>query len=230
MSAAVTIVDYGMGNLLSVRRAFEHCGATVQFAEEARAIEQAKRLVLPGVGAFSDGMKGLVERGLAEPLIRFAGSGRPFLGICLGMQMMFSHSEEHGRQGGLGLIEGGVVAIPTRGPGDSSRKVPHIGWAAVQASSDWSASALSDAQPGKTSFYFVHSFHAQPDDRAKLLAICDYQGCAVTAAVAQDNLLGCQFHPEKSAASGLRVLKNWVSSAAMWRARNRDEEDGSGVA
>ncbi|WP_279384302.1 imidazole glycerol phosphate synthase subunit HisH [Geotalea toluenoxydans] len=124
----VTVIDYGIGNLLSVARAFEHCGANVELTDDARKIADADYLVLPGVGAFADGMSGLVERGLIEPIKKFAAKERPFLGICLGMQMMLDQSEEYGANEGLGLIPGKVVAIPAVGVDGSPHKIPHIGW------------------------------------------------------------------------------------------------------
>src|SRR6267154_2586768 len=125
MKTKVTVVDYGMGNLLSVRRALEHCGAEVLVTASATDILVAQRLVLPGVGAFADGMAGLAGRGLIEPLLMYTQSGRPLLGICLGMQMLLSVSEEFGEHQGLGLIPGRVIAIPSAGPGGIRRKIPH---------------------------------------------------------------------------------------------------------
>jgi glutamine amidotransferase len=217
MSAKVTVVDYGMGNLLSVRRAFEHCGAEVELTDQAAAIARAQRLVLPGVGAFKDGMAGLHALGLIEPIRGFAASGRPFLGICLGMQMMFDASEEYGEYAGLGLIAGRIVAIPPRGPGELTRKIPHIGWTALAAPASgrgWAPTILADAVPGRTAVYFVHSFHARPGADADALAVCDYAGCTVMAAVAHANVSGCQYHPEKSGEAGLAMIRRFLAQPA----------------
>jgi imidazole glycerol-phosphate synthase subunit HisH len=211
MRARVTVADYGIGNLLSVQRAFEHCGAEVEVSSDPRALERAERLVLPGVGAFRDAMEGLRSHGFIEPLQRFAASGRPFLGICVGMQMMFEAGEEHGMHPGLGLLPGRVVAIPAA-PG---RKIPHIGWAALIRPSlerDWAETILEAVPAGGASVYFVHSFHAAPARADDVLAVSDYHGFAVTAAVSRGNLSGCQFHPEKSGETGLKIIEAFLGA------------------
>lgn len=204
----VTVVDYGMGNLLSVTRAFEHCGATVLVTDDASKILAADYLILPGVGAFADGMKGLSSRGLVDPLKEFAAKGRPFLGICLGMQMMLDESEEFGASSGLSLIAGKVKAIPSVGADGLQHKIPHIGWNQISPpeSISWDGTILGRTA-NRTSFYFVHSFAAQPDNPAHRLADCYYNGIKVSAVINNLNLYGCQFHPEKSGRDGLNVLK-----------------------
>jgi glutamine amidotransferase len=212
MSKQVAVVDYGVGNLLSVRRALEHCGATVAVTSDPVELARADALVLPGVGAFADGMRGLRERGLVEPLQACARGGKPFLGICLGMQLMFELGREHGEHAGLGLVAGSVEAIPAA----ARRKIPHIGWAELQLSApraDWRGSVLAGATPGASSVYFVHSYHAVPRDSADLLAVCDYAGFAVTAAISRGNLHGCQFHPEKSGEAGLGIVRGFLALA-----------------
>ncbi len=209
MKPRVTVADYGIGNLLSVQRALEHCGAEVEMAAEPRALERAERLVVPGVGAFRDCMAGLQAHGFVEPLRGFAARGRPFLGICVGMQVMFEAGEEHGMHPGLGLLPGRVVAIPAA----AERKIPHIGWAALErpaAVRDWAQTILAGVDAGSASVYFVHSFHAEPARTADVLAVCDYGGFAVTAAVSHGNLFGCQFHPEKSGETGLKIIKAFL--------------------
>ena len=209
----VTVVDYGLGNLFSVSRALEQVGAQVELTDSAEAIARATHLVLPGVGAFRDGMAGLDSRGLVEPLRRYGRSGRPFLGICLGMQLLFEHSEEFGRQEGLGLIAGGVVAIPSVGASGAPHKIPHIGWNELrlpQARQSWKSSPLANVAPN-TPMYFVHSFTADPAQPGDRLADCDYDGCRISAAVGHGSLYGCQFHPEKSGASGLQILRDFVA-------------------
>jgi glutamine amidotransferase len=208
---SVTVVDYGMGNLFSVSRALERSGAEVRQATTAGEIDGADRLVLPGVGAFADGMRELAERGLVEPLRRYAASGRPFLGICLGMQMMFETSEEFGEWEGLGLLRGRVAAVPGTSVGGLPHKVPHVGWSGLHVphAGDWSESILGSLGPG-SAVYFVHSFAAQPAHRADLLAEVEYGGRRLCAAVRRGPLNGCQFHPEKSAEVGLGIMREFV--------------------
>ena len=212
----MTVVDYGMGNVFSVRRAFEHCGARVCLSADPERILATRRLVLPGVGAFADGMRELRERGLVEPLREFARRGGHFLGICLGMQMMFDASEEFGVHEGLGLIPGRVRPIPTVGPSGRSHKVPHIGWSDLRkpdASYGWTATLLDGIDEG-TSVYFVHSYTARPEDDRHRLADCDYDGIRISAVVRAGNLYGCQFHPEKSGETGLTVIRSFLAQRA----------------
>ena len=213
MTATVTVIDYGMGNLFSVSRAFEHCGAEVVVADAPERIAAAERLVLPGVGAFADGMAELASRHLVEPILDFCRRGRPFLGICLGMQMMMEYSEEFGVHKGLGLIAGGVLPIPTKGTDGRPHKIPHIGWNALfmpRGRSDWGRTPLQHVAP-ESSVYFVHSFAAAPKDPAHLLAQCSYDGVPITGAIGNGMMFGCQFHPEKSARTGLQVIRDFLA-------------------
>ncbi len=207
MNTPVTIIDYGSGNILSVTRAFNHCGAEPVLSDDPAVIENATRLVLPGVGAFADGMQGLHERGLIDPIRRFAASGRPLLGICLGMEMLATMSEEFGEHEGLGLVPGRVLPVPTCDVDGTAQKIPHIGWAelAQPTPGRWSGTILDDTPEG-TSVYLVHSFHLVPDDPTHRLADCFYGGHQITAAVQAGNVVGCQFHPEKSGEAGLHLL------------------------
>ncbi len=212
MGASVAIVDFGSGNLLSVTRALEHCGAQVAAAHDAAAIEAAERLVLPGVGAFADGMRGLRERGLIEPIRRYAASGRPVLGICLGMQMLASMSEEFGTHEGLDLIPGRVLPVPSHDVDGTPQRIPHIGWTALrvpQSGTNWQGSMLEET-PAATEVYLVHSFAVVPDDDADRLADCDYGGHRLCAALRRGNVFGTQFHPEKSGPAGLRMLSTFL--------------------
>jgi len=208
----VTVIDYGLGNLYSVTRALEHCGATVELSGEPEAIRTAEQIVLPGVGAFADGMRGLEERGLVRPLIDYAHSGRPLLGICLGMQMLASVSEEFGEHAGLGLIAGRVVPVCSRSSNGEPLKVPHIGWVPLRRPDGrvWAVSPLSDTEVG-SAVYLVHSFHLVPDSPEDLLAYCEYGGNRVTAAVGRGKTWGFQFHPEKSGPAGLQMLRSFLS-------------------
>lgn len=203
----VVVIDYGLGNLHSVVKAFRHEGGDVVVSGEAEEVANADRLVLPGVGAFADGMHGLRTRNLIEPIQRFVARGRPFLGICLGMQLLLSESEEFGRHDGLGLIAGSVVKIP-RAPG---RKVPHIGWNRMHAVATWQASVLEGLEEGAM-MYFVHSFTAMPTDSAHRLADADYAGFRLSAVIRRDNVVGTQFHPEKSGTAGLSIIRSYLQT------------------
>lgn len=212
MTAAVTVIDYGIGNIFSVTRALEHCGASVLLSGRAEDILVAPRLVLPGVGAFANGMQGLRERGLVEPIRRYAASGRPLLGICLGMQMLFARSLEFGEHDGLGLIPGTIAPIVAKGPDGGALKVPHIGWTPLErppGCATWAGTLLDGVREGENC-YFVHSFTAVPERESSRLADASYGDCRISAAVREGNVYGCQFHPEKSGETGLRMVANFV--------------------
>lgn len=214
MSPQVVVADYGMGNVLSVCRAIEHCNGRVVLTGDTKKIENADRLVLPGVGAFADCAKTLDKCGLVGTIARFIETGRPFLGICVGMQILLDHSEEFGLTKGLSAIPGNVAQIPTSGSNGSARKIPHIGWAGLTvpntANADrWNNTILENTKP-HTYVYFVHSFSAAPTDPAHVLAAVDYQGFAITAAVHHQNIFGTQFHPEKSGPAGLDILNRFL--------------------
>ncbi len=213
MNAKVTVVDYGIGNIYSVRRALETAGADVLLTASSADLESAERLVLPGVGAFADCMAGLRERGLIDPLLRYAGSGRPLLGICVGMQMLATTSEEFGKHAGLGLVPGRVAAVPSVGTEGQALKIPHIGWTALcqPPGVNWQGSPLAEMREGE-SVYVVHSYAMQPVDPAHRLADFEYGGQRICAAVRRDRIFGCQFHPEKSGPAGLRLLARFLSS------------------
>ncbi|MBF0613143.1 MAG: imidazole glycerol phosphate synthase subunit HisH [Magnetococcales bacterium] len=209
----VTVVDYGLGNLLSVRRAFEQCGAEVTISHSPVTVETADHLVVPGVGAFGKGMWGLRQNGLDLAIHQHVASGRPLLGICLGMQLLLDESDEFGVHSGLGLIPGRVVAIPSHGPDGSSHPIPHMGWNALHSppgSPGWQGSLLSGIAQGEYC-YFVHSFMANPHHSSHRLADCQYNGIAISAVIAKENILGCQFHPEKSGTVGLTILNTFLS-------------------
>lgn len=209
----ITIVDYGRGNLLSLSRAFEHCGADVEIAENSAMILDADRLVLPGVGAFGDAADELASRNLEDALKQYANLQRPFLGVCVGMQLMFDQSEEFGVHQGLGLISGDVAAIPKTANDGARLKVPHIGWSATTptaANEGWRGSILEGLND-PSYFYFVHSFFASPKDASNCVGSCRHGGHEIAAVVHRDTLWGCQFHPEKSGEAGLTVLKNFLA-------------------
>lgn len=209
----VVVIDYGVGNLLSVRRALEHCGASVQVTSDPKLILAAPKVVLPGVGAFSKGMDELSRRGLDTVVREIATKGVPLLGICLGMQMLFDESDEFGMIAGLGMIPGRVISVPTTSSDGHSQKIPHIGWNSLvlpQGRTSWQQSLLHDIKHG-AAVYFVHSFMASPSDPEDRIADCLYGAVPVSAAIGRNNVFGCQFHPEKSGEVGLKVLKNFLS-------------------
>lgn len=211
-TSEVAIIDYGMGNLLSVRRGLEHCGATVVVTADPDVILSAPRVVLPGVGAFIDGMHGLRREGLDTVVREVAARGTPLLGICLGMQMLLDESEEFGNTTGLGLIPGQVIAIPTTTTEGRPQKIPHIGWNALTVPvghKSWEETLLQKVKPGEAA-YFVHSFMANPTDQSHRIADCIYGGRPVAAAIQRDNVFGCQFHPEKSGEVGLTILRQFL--------------------
>jgi glutamine amidotransferase len=210
----VTIIDYGVGNLLSVRRGLEYNNASVLVTGDPEQILKSDRLVLPGVGAFANGMNELIKRDFVSLLSEIAAKGTPILGICLGMQFLLDKSEEFGTTDGLGLIPGTVKAIPSMAHDNQKLKIPHIGWSNIikpeQKSLEWSGSILEGVNESDA-LYFVHSFMAQPDNPNHLLAGCLYGGNFIPAVIQSENITGCQFHPEKSGKVGLEILKNFLS-------------------
>lgn len=197
----IAIIDYGMGNLYSVEKAFIKLGAQVVVSSEAKVIAQADKVILPGVGAFGDCMKNLDDSGLIPVIQTVIAKGKPFMGICLGLQLLFEGSEEDPGVAGLGILAGQVRKIEAPG-----LKIPHMGW-----------NSLSFRQPdplftglGDSSYvYFVHSYHAVPAEPELVTAVTDYGG-AVTAAVGRGNVQAVQFHPEKSGSVGLAILENFI--------------------
>jgi glutamine amidotransferase len=208
MNTQVTVIDYGSGNLHSVIKALRESGAEMRVTDEPAAVRGAERLVLPGVGAFAEGMQALERRNLVPALLEFFPTERPFLGICLGMQMLMTESQEFGVRRGLDVIPGRVVKIPAR-PGF---KVPHVGWSKFHPGpgGSWDNSLLADTPLG-TRAYFVHSFSATPESEDDWLAVTDYGGFRIAAAVHRGNVTGCQFHPEKSGPAGLVMLKRFLA-------------------
>ncbi len=210
MSVSVTVLDYGIGNLLNVVRALEHCGATTKvITSAAEAPAQSAYMVMPGVGAFGDGMAEIRARGFDHLVRQHAATGRPYLGICVGMQVMFDASEEMGEHQGMGLIPGKVLAVPERGLDGQKHRIPHIGWRALEPVQTWSGTMLTGAQRGDR-VYFVHSFAAVPQEPAITLAQVSYDGIPICAAVRKDNLYGTQFHPERSGDVGLGMLAQFL--------------------
>ena len=213
-SQAVTVIDYGIGNLLNVVRALQRCGAEVIVVDNATQVsELPDKLVLPGVGAFGDGMLELKARGFDDLVKRFAMTERPFLGICVGAQMLFDVGQEFGDHAGLGLIPGRVVAVPHLDESGKTHRIPHIGWSALQkpmARDSWKNTILGGTKPLEA-MYFVHSFAPMPTNEEHRLADTYYNGVRICAAVASGSIYGCQFHPERSAQYGLDILSTFLT-------------------
>jgi len=203
----IAIVDYGMGNVRSLRNAFEYLEEDVAVTSDPGELEAADRVVLPGVGAFGDAMVAIRERRLEAVLTRLAlNVQKPMLGICLGMQLFARTSSEHGKHSGLGWIDADIRRLDVARP----LKVPHVGWNELHfAADDW---LFQGIRPEEANFYFVHSFHMACHHAADLIATTDYGG-PVTAVVRSGNLVATQFHPEKSQDNGLKLLENWVQHA-----------------
>ncbi len=200
----VGIIDYGMGNLLSVQHALNFLGAEVKVCAHPRELSDVKRIILPGVGAFGDCIRNLKQRGFIQTLTDMViQDGMPILGICLGMQVMARRSFEGGEHEGLGWIDGDVIRIRTEG---ASLRVPHIGWNEVLCRK---GSPLFERLPDACDFYFVHSYYVDCDNPEDVEATCEY-GLTLTAAVRKKNIFATQFHPEKSQDYGLRILKNFI--------------------
>lgn len=212
--AKITVIDYGMGNTLSVCRALEHVGADVVLSDQHDDIRNADALVLPGVGAFGDGMAELKKRDLISLIQDETDEGTPILGICLGAQMLADSSEEFGEHEGLGLIAGSVKAIPDMNYYGEDLKIPHMGWADLKniRGAAFENRIMQHISPG-SAVYFVHSFQIRPDNVDHLIATCDYGGNQLTAMISRDNIYGCQFHPEKSGPVGLTILRDFVEKA-----------------
>ncbi len=197
----IAIIDYGVGNLFSLKSSFCAIGQEVKVTDDADEIRKADKIILPGVGAFEDAVKKLKNTGLDLVLKEEAEKGKPVMGICLGMQMLFERSFEYGCHEGLGLIKGDI--IPFKGEIDSSLKIPHIGWNALEIKEDL---PIFKYIKNGDHVYFVHSYFAAVTDET--IAKCEY-GTVFTAAVGKDNIYGCQFHPEKSGQVGLNILKGF---------------------
>lgn len=204
----ITMIDYGASNIRSAQKAFEHIGADVLLTEDPEVVRKADKLVLPGVGAFGSGMAGLHQRNLPEAIHEAVQRGVPFLGICVGMQLMFDTGYEMGIHQGLGLIRGRVTRFPFHNSQFTihNLKVPHMGWNQLEPAGE--NSLLNGVKPGDYA-YFVHSYYCDPQEATAVLAWTDY-GLPFASVVAQNNVYGLQFHPEKSQSVGLRILQNFV--------------------
>jgi glutamine amidotransferase len=205
----IAIVDYGMGNLRSVHKAVEQVGGKAQVIADAQGIKDASKIILPGVGAFRDCMHNLAGRGLLEPLVTAIEAGKPFLGICLGLQLLFDESDEFGTHRGMGVLPGRVTRFPDAiedSQDATPLPIPHMGWNTIEIKKD---TPLFAGIENGSYFYFVHSYYAIPEDPEDIVATTLY-GIEFACAVQQDNIYAVQFHPEKSQTNGLIVLKNFV--------------------
>lgn len=203
----IVVVDYGMGNLKSVKKAFEKVGGDVVVSGEAGDIENARGIVLPGVGAFRDCILNLERKNLIDAVIRSIESGKPYLGICLGLQVLFTESEEFGFTQGFDILSGSVVRFDFQGL--SGMKIPHMGWNTIKIQKE--SPILKDV-PDESYLYFVHSYYVKPVDGSIVSTTTDY-GSEFVSSIWKDNIMATQFHPEKSQVLGLRILKNFVDFA-----------------
>lgn len=202
----IAIVDYGMGNLRSVQKGFEKAGFTAHIVHTPEAVKQARGIVLPGVGAFKDAMNNLQSLGMIEAIYKVIDMGKPFLGICLGKQLLFETSEEWGLTKGLGVFRGRVRRLP------KSLKVPHMGWNQVEIQH---SCPLLERVPDRSFFYFVHSYYVAPEEADLTVGLTEY-GIKFASITGRANIFGIQFHPEKSSIWGLKVLSNFGRLIEKW--------------
>ncbi len=207
----VAIIDYGVGNLFSVNKAFSRIGIDSFITSDPVEIMDSTRVVLPGVGAFGNGMRKLVEAGLEVVVKEAASSGKPLLGICLGAQLLFENSQEFGKTSGLGIIKGEVIEIPKKSKTEDNIRVPHIGWNSLIYSGGTASTkgTILESIQEMSMTYFVHSYMLNPTNPAHRLADVDYHGLHIAAVIQENNIVGTQFHPEKSGETGLKLLRNF---------------------
>lgn len=212
-SFEVAIIDYGLGNLFSVKQACDHVGLRTRVTSQKKDITKADAMILPGVGAFGDAMGILNKMDLVRPILDFINSKRPFLGICLGMQLLFSESEEFGQHKGLDVIKGKVVKFPKKNNDGQINKIPQVGWNRIKRpllAEDpyWNGTVLNHVNDGEF-MYFVHSFYAVPEEKSVALSITEYGEITYCSSIQRGNIFAFQFHPEKSAYQGLKIYRNF---------------------
>jgi len=209
----VALIDYEMGNMFSVKRACEYAGLKPIITSDKSVIMNSDAAILPGVGAFGDAMKNLKKLDLISPIKEFIASGKPFMGICMGMQLLLSESEEFGNHRGLNIIEGSVVRFPSNNGKGQKIKVPQVGWNRIfQVSAnveDWSKSPLKNTRNGEF-MYFVHSYYSVPSNNEVVLTNTTYEVTKFCSSILYNNVFAVQYHPEKSAAEGIKMYKNWA--------------------
>ncbi len=202
----IAVIDYGVGNIKSICNAFEKMGANINVTREKEDILGADGIVLPGVGAFPHGMKKLLSFGLDDVIRQYANTGKPLIGVCLGMQMLFDSSNEFQDTKGIGLIPGKVEKLPVLD--DYLHKLPHVSWNEIEVIKGHSNNIISDVDG--SDMYFVHSFYATPDSFENVLSTTNYSGFEFCSTVKKGNIYGCQYHPEKSSEQGLKVISNFI--------------------
>lgn len=205
----VVIIDYNLGNLFSVKQACDTVGIDSKISSLKEDILNADALILPGVGAFIEAMQNLKQLGLISPIVEIVNSGKPFFGICLGMQLIFSKSEEFGSESGLNLLPGVIKRFPNQ-INDNPVKVPQIAWNTIfHSNSDWSNTPFLDLKQSEY-MYFVHSYYVKPDDSNFVLSYTNYEGLEYCSSIQKNNIFATQFHPEKSSIKGISIYKNWA--------------------
>jgi len=204
----MTLIDYDLGNVRSILSAFDNRGIRAQLTNDKHKILESDGVVLPGVGAFGHGMKSLEKYGLVEIIKEYISTGKPFMGICLGMQMLFNESEEYGYTKGLSLIPGKVVKLIRENT--YNEKLPHVSWNEIEGNSDIWKGTILEGIKSSSDMYFVHSFVAQPADESHVLSTTKYSDRNFCSTVKCNNIYGCQFHPEKSGEVGLRIIDNFI--------------------
>ena len=207
MIKKITIIDYGIGNVQSIMNALSRFDITSILSSDKQEILNSDAIILPGVGAFRRAMERLKEKNLDSVINEFALTGKPFLGICLGMQLLFDQSDEFGITPGLGLIHGKVEKFST----DLKAKLPHIGWCTLNDYSSSFEKTIFSTINSEDKFYFIHSYICKPNEDKYILSTTEYGGIQFCSAVKKDNIIGCQFHPEKSGESGLKVIKEFTN-------------------
>lgn len=215
MSSKVAIIDYQLGNMFSVKQACEYLGYEASITSSSKELAAADYAILPGVGAFGDAMKNMERLDLVEPIRDFIAAGKPFMGVCLGLQLLFTESEEFGNYKGLNLVEGVVRRFPRTDPEGQQLKVPQIEWNQIYQKDDnaWQQTPLKQCTNGDY-MYFVHSFYVEPADKNLVLSETVYGGMRYCSSIVKDNIFACQFHPEKSGEHGVDIYKNWFKNNA----------------
>ena len=216
MGKKVAIIDYQLGNMFSVKQACEHLGYEASITSSKDDLMHADYAILPGVGAFGDAMENLKSLELVQPIHDFIAGGKPFMGVCLGLQLLFTESEEFGAYSGLGIVDGTVKKFPPLGTDQQTLKVPQIEWNEIfrKNKDAWQRSPLSVCKDGDY-MYFVHSFYVEPADETLVLSETVYGGLRYCSSILKDNVFACQFHPEKSGRHGVEIYDTWFKNNAQ---------------
>lgn len=209
----ITIIDYQISNLFSVQHACDHLGLQAEISSDKQKLLESEAAILPGVGAFGDAMKNLKKLDLIGPIKEFIASGKAFMGVCLGLQLLFSESEEFGHHEGLNIIHGTVTKFPSKNKKKETIKVPQIGWNQIYESEkrNWTQSPLAAIRSHEF-MYFVHSYYVSPADKSVILSLTEYQGIEYCSSIFSGNIFAAQFHPEKSGAEGIKIYRDWLKA------------------